>query len=385
MEANYVLVLDCELQLATVECRQEEQLMRIILSGWAQRLWTLEEAVFGRDRLFFQFLEGAVPLSESITSQSQDYWDRLGGSDVAPNLSRHIAVVAMDLFPHLSAFELQDLKPPDIKLLVPPFVQYEGQGGFFLLAGMQLRKTTKIEDQYLCAASLMRIDIRSIAQSNSALERSRAFYTVLAERRVPVPAQILFSEEPKLPIHGYRWTPASLLSQSAYPLLHPEISGWYFCPDGIYCRYPAYTFENLPEALSDYLWIETSHQQNVELWQPASCSWVDLTKCLPSVQTFEIEGERHISGRFVLLLNRTSDVGSKANSNNYEAVLAFVYRFENTGPSPVFYARYIQAIRKVRPLEDLDCGLDDLENPLHSNKSVQVEVLYTSPVDWCIG
>jgi Heterokaryon incompatibility protein (HET) len=61
-QADRVLVLDGELQRATLQSDLEERVVRICVSGWMRRLWTLEEGVIGRPKLTFQFLEGSMPL-----------------------------------------------------------------------------------------------------------------------------------------------------------------------------------------------------------------------------------------------------------------------------------------------------------------------------------
>jgi hypothetical protein len=65
-EADHILVLDYELQQATMHYREEEQLMCILLRGWMQCLWTLKEVVLSYNQLYFQFLEGAVKLPSLI-------------------------------------------------------------------------------------------------------------------------------------------------------------------------------------------------------------------------------------------------------------------------------------------------------------------------------
>jgi hypothetical protein len=74
-------------------------------------------------------------------------------------LSHKIRAVAMNHFLYLSKLELPDTSISE--QLIAPFKPYEGP--LYLLSGVQLRQTTKQEDQYLCSASLMSIDFRSIA------------------------------------------------------------------------------------------------------------------------------------------------------------------------------------------------------------------------------
>ncbi|KAB8262240.1 hypothetical protein BDV32DRAFT_120340 [Aspergillus pseudonomiae] len=359
--------------------------MRILLSGWMQRLWTLEEAVLGRDRLCFQFLEGAVKLPSLISEQPAVFWELLGQT---PFLSHEIGAVAMDRLPHLSKFELPDTfisEPP-----VAPFKPYEGPSPLYLLSGVQLRQTTKQEDQYLCSASLMRIDVRSIAQSDSTLDRARAFYTSLANRRIPVPAQILFSDEQKLPTDGFRWAPATLLSQSDNPLLLLDnVTGWYFGPDGLFCRYPGYYLSDLPKDLSNYECVVATYRQRVEIWEPVRPQFVDLTTSVNSSLVLRRE-EHSYPEHFALLLNQINDANSEhyfgSKSSKNLAVLAYIYRSEDTGVSQVLYARYIQAVRKMWPREDDSDGkLRDMTSVLQSRKSYHTGASYLKHSDWCIG
>jgi len=71
--ARKVLVLDSELEVASIDTSPEELLMRISCCGWMRRLWTLQEGALAKE-LFFQFKERAAMIgdlaAESIKNDS---------------------------------------------------------------------------------------------------------------------------------------------------------------------------------------------------------------------------------------------------------------------------------------------------------------------------
>lgn len=64
-KAQRVLVLDAELQKLSVESSQNEIFLRLALSGWMKRLWTLQEAVMAR-QLYIKLRDGCFNLETDI-------------------------------------------------------------------------------------------------------------------------------------------------------------------------------------------------------------------------------------------------------------------------------------------------------------------------------
>jgi hypothetical protein len=64
--AQRVLVLDSEMQLASVKGERAELIMRLYCSAWMRRLWTLQEGVLASKNLHVQLSDGAVNLFDDV-------------------------------------------------------------------------------------------------------------------------------------------------------------------------------------------------------------------------------------------------------------------------------------------------------------------------------
>jgi len=69
-----VLVLDPGIQSCSVKAPVKEQLFRVVTSGWAQRMWTLQEGLLA-ERLVFEFTDGLMSVEELLTSSRRLVFD----------------------------------------------------------------------------------------------------------------------------------------------------------------------------------------------------------------------------------------------------------------------------------------------------------------------
>ncbi|TBU25249.1 hypothetical protein BD311DRAFT_780443 [Dichomitus squalens] len=180
--ADKVLVVDggvrtqCSLAKPVEEC-----LLRIATSGWAQRIWTLQEGVLARE-LYFEVADGLVDCSHFdgdasfITScliPTLRYRRHDGDSKFQRRLSQR---------PRCS---LNDL----IRL-------------------MRLRSVTCPEDEPLAIAGLLGIDAAPLAEIRNGEERMRAL--LLEVREVPRNLFLFGWSAKRLSIPNFTWAPASL-------------------------------------------------------------------------------------------------------------------------------------------------------------------------------
>jgi hypothetical protein len=93
--ATKVLVLDSELEVASVKTSPVELLMRITCCGWMRRLWTLQEGALAKT-LFFQFKERAVMIGDLASKNIQN-------NDL--QLSNPCAVDSMRCLDHFQQFK----------------------------------------------------------------------------------------------------------------------------------------------------------------------------------------------------------------------------------------------------------------------------------------
>ncbi|KFY90294.1 hypothetical protein V498_06060 [Pseudogymnoascus sp. VKM F-4517 (FW-2822)] len=191
-DATNVLVLDEELVASRWRNRStEETLMRINLSGWMRRLWTLHESVRSR-RIYYQFSDGAVSESE-LVQQACDTM-RCSVSETAM-FSRVVQKQAMSLLDHISTLR-------------------DEENGYVRIARLwtllRWRVLSWPEDETICMANMLNVDdgIIDILLSTSSHQRMRSFLSLFRE----IPMSIIFLPGPRLLEPGWRWAPVSWIT-----------------------------------------------------------------------------------------------------------------------------------------------------------------------------
>ncbi|KAL9594391.1 MAG: hypothetical protein Q9219_007059 [cf. Caloplaca sp. 3 TL-2023] len=194
-EAFMVLVLEEKLaRLRVKEIGFCEASLRIVLSQWMTRLWTLQEGALPAksNKLFFQFADYAVRVQ---------------------TLYRHVASVshktvqwrgiASDIMRRFHTF---------INLLEADTKNPERQVGAFkeIMQSLRYRSVTIPFDEPLIIATLLGLDLDEILK-RSAEDRMKAMWKLLGSSSQGIPRDLLFYLGPKLSDRGLRWAPRSLL------------------------------------------------------------------------------------------------------------------------------------------------------------------------------
>ncbi len=183
--ARKVLVLDADLQRASLSCSRTELATRILCSGWIRRLWTLQEAVMSDEapdcsKIDAQFLEGPFE------------FNAIAGKSVK---TLHHTNLAMSV-------------------VYSSFPQYQPQNRLyaFLARALEYRSTSRTEDEALCLASILGLGVDAIAGAKTADERMHLMYTCIGE----LPASVLFHRSKRMGPTGFSWAPASLLGNKKH-------------------------------------------------------------------------------------------------------------------------------------------------------------------------
>lgn len=187
MEASTVLVLDKNIQQATVQAPVAELLLHIAISDWRSRVWTLQEGFFAR-KLIFQFLETAV--------DAEELWDHYISS-LSPSNSVDLFILHQ-VAPALGIelYERGQRKRQQKKLTIAS-----------LAVSLCGRAISKPEDEPLCAASLLDQDRNlGILADSPKEDRMKAFW----RSQPQIPSWVAFVEGPRLTEAGYQWAPSSL-------------------------------------------------------------------------------------------------------------------------------------------------------------------------------
>jgi hypothetical protein len=181
-EADKVLVLDSYLLGGSIENASDAQIaLEMLCSGWARRLWTLQEGVLA-PKLLVQLSDGVIDFDElhhrlktvprwrEYTATCQNL-DEMRGS-----WQRKADIVSSGLF-----------------------VDYAS-------TALRYRATSVPTDEPLCLTTLLGLDMSKVLQEDPE-NRMKRFWSL-----VTPPAKIVFRSGQNLNEEGYRWAPASLLS-----------------------------------------------------------------------------------------------------------------------------------------------------------------------------
>ena len=192
-QAEQVVVLDGELQNASLDASVEEKAVRLCISGWMRRVWTLEEGVIGRDRLFIKFREGLSPFPERISS----LYDTIGLNSVQ-FLGQYL--------PSRPVFQIvTHMEGPSA-----PADDDETKTAIAnLLVAVQYRTTSRLEDESICFGYLLKMNVAPLFEETTADLRMQKFLTNLSKGVRSLPAHFVFTQERKLQAYGFRWAPKS--------------------------------------------------------------------------------------------------------------------------------------------------------------------------------
>lgn len=191
-QASIVLVLDAELlRISARQSSMEEKLLRICISGWMRRLWTLQEGVLGGSRTRFQFLDDAIELPSSMDSNHNTIGHR-----------------ALELIHRYVPTRIQSFSKTQFK----PTTNREGRSKtaiMALLIALQYRTTSRLTDETICVAPLLGEDTSTIVAFSTAEDRMIGLLGLLQQSNVIMPPHILFCGGEKLQRENFRWSPLS--------------------------------------------------------------------------------------------------------------------------------------------------------------------------------
>ncbi|EMD39856.1 hypothetical protein CERSUDRAFT_92348 [Gelatoporia subvermispora B] len=183
-DATVVLVLDSGIRTCSVNAPLEEKLLRVMTSGWMQRIWTLQEAILAR-KLIFEFSDGQILL--------QDLIPRVDDMDI---IKTHLAVEIDRLSKRQTTFQIQ----------FPMITTGSNKLNLGDVArSLRGRTTSKPEDETLAISGLLDVNAAELVDL-CAEQRMTTFLLRVRE----VASNIIFLDAPKLQIPGFRWAPTTL-------------------------------------------------------------------------------------------------------------------------------------------------------------------------------
>jgi len=190
-QAHRVLVFDEELLYTTLDHSQTvEILMRIMLSGWMRRLWTLHEQAVSSN-LWFQFSNGAV---RQDTLLNRVLGDSVLGTDAIEPAIDIVALQTASLIANTS--KLRNEKEVHVALAR-------------LWNSLRWRETSWNEDETICMANILKFDREQVEELQNTSFESRM--TKFLDLFTTFPKGLAFLPGPRMQEASLGWAPSSWL------------------------------------------------------------------------------------------------------------------------------------------------------------------------------
>lgn len=206
-EAEAVLVLDSALQQVKTPQDPEELGLRLTTSGWFRRLWTLQECAFARE-VCVGFSDGIVNVGQ-IAGMEADTFGLLtnlpGASMAFSNLRQDgwRPFHATRTLAFKQAGHLADMRALNDGKVVSDIFAWH-------VSAMRDRNTSKVEDEAICLATLMELDLKTVLKTPDA-DRMKVVYSMLST----VPPSLIFFHGRRIEEIGFRWAPKSFLGKGS--------------------------------------------------------------------------------------------------------------------------------------------------------------------------
>ena len=195
-DATYVLVLDSSLRHCDInKLGIDEVSMRILISPWTRRLWTLQEGALPSvaNKLWFQLAHKALNIRQLRINANKKFLTTIGQKGIAG-----------DMIKRLSSFATVFLKDGTLR------AEADLEN---VINALRYRSVSIPSDEPLLIGNLLGIDIAQILNGDdgtAALRMSR-LWRVMASASLGIPRSLLFRVGPRLAERGLRWAPATFL------------------------------------------------------------------------------------------------------------------------------------------------------------------------------
>lgn len=232
--ADKVLVLDQGLQNA--DCHNGlEPLIRINMSRWARKLWTLQEGFLSKD-LCFRFKDGQLLRTKDIEER----------------------FLAADKNLHLSWIDAAQIFNPAIRSLRE---RSDENIVAHLWQAVQWRSSQNAEDETVCLASLLDIDPAELQHTCESPDQKMGRFISMLEEKLGIPPGMIFLPEPKLDVEGLRWAPKTWMGgqRQDYPYpLFLESQPTFLTKRGLIVQYPGIRLDMQHIPQEREFWVSTA-------------------------------------------------------------------------------------------------------------------------------
>ena len=357
--AKYTVVLDFGLMNIDKGEGYIQPAMRITLSNWMTRLWTLQEAFLSKN-LYFKFRDQVY---------SMDRLERLFRKEDEP-LHSTLASLCRTYYHRILEKESRNMHGPDSAteelVTAPDFVA-------MVWKAVQWRTTAHPQHETLALATLLHLDTDDFADPSGTVEMKKYNQTELNERmqrlldllgarnHCAIPPGIIFVPGPRLRKRGYRWAPESWLS--GHPVEPPDPvtiqirTARLNVPHGLEVWYPGFrlhTLEKKDNLLTDL--SEFYFTADRRLWQ-----WY---RALPADDVLPHSGARKQSRDLAiiapqLLTSNAKEIGLLVEVSREQGSILFVeilHRIYINGESDPMVIRDLRAKFLEPDFGSMICG-----------------------------
>lgn len=229
--ADRVLVFDSLIEGLRRTDGIYEKSVRLIISNWQHRLWTLQEGVLSTQTCFV-LQDGVITLDELKEQEGRKQKEESPGFfDRVTHSVQIVPVFNLSLFLDIEADTPEQKRASNFTVLIPT---------------INNRVTTRQEDETVCMATLLRIDTMPLQAISSPLTPKELRALPLVQREAEeqrvcdermkfflcqiqtFEANVIFNPLERIPSDGFRWAPRSFLGQSGSLITGipgPESSG----------------------------------------------------------------------------------------------------------------------------------------------------------------
>lgn len=197
------MIIDSEMRHVSANSTSHLELLLRVLhcSGWMRRLWTLQEGLAAKSRLYVLFSDKAVNIA-TIADELLTKLDR----GKLPVMQERIANFAMGVWFTFFKHTIDSTSKFErfVNLVASPFDKSDItkdqliRWNWFNVA---TRATSKAADRPVILAGILNLDVKEILQIKGPAERMRKFYSLIDD----FPQGVLFQPGPRFEEEGMRW------------------------------------------------------------------------------------------------------------------------------------------------------------------------------------
>ncbi|KAH8094541.1 hypothetical protein BXZ70DRAFT_992312 [Cristinia sonorae] len=230
--AAVVLVIDSGIRSCSTSAPLAEKLVRVVTSGWMQRLWTLQEGLLAK-KLMFEFSDGVLDINDLIPS-GEDCFDPL----------------LMQLASEVFRLRVYQINPEHFGLAQ-------------VTRALRWRSTSRAEDETLAICGLLNVNAFELVNLPRQERMKKLLLTVKT-----LPRDIPFLISPKLSEDNFRWAPLTLMTKSdtALSVSQAPLESMAECtPRGLLATYFVVYFDQITMTRDSADWIVQHQEKNFTL------------------------------------------------------------------------------------------------------------------------